>query len=344
MTKITKKPFGIVEGQENFLYTLANGNTEVDIMSMGATIVSIRTADANGNVVDVVCGYDTVEDYISHGGYLGAVIGRNSNRIADAKFVLNGTTYQLYKNDGNNNLHGGKVGFDEKIWAMEDCVGDLVCHYTSPDGECGFPGEAHITVTYSLSDDNALTLAYKAFCDKDTVINLTNHTYFNLNGHESGSIVGHTMQINSDFYTPVDDNCCPTGEVTPVEGTVFDFRNGRVVADDIDNVPDFVTTAGYDHNFILKSEGDKMILATVAVGDKTGIKMETYTNKPAIQFYAGNMMDECVAKNGADYKKRQGFCLETQVCPNCHNVPHLGNAVVKKGELYSDATTYKFSV
>lgn len=344
MTKITKKSFGLIDNQENFLYTLSNGKTEVDIMTKGATIVAIRTPDATGKTVDVVCGYDNVDGYLTQGGYLGAVIGRNSNRIAGGKFSLNGKEYQLFKNENNNNLHGGPVGFDMKMWNMEDVDGALVCSCTSPDGECGFPGNAVIKVTYSLSEDSALTLAYEATCDQDTVMNLTNHTYFNLNGHESGSIVGHSMQINSDFYTPVDENCCPTGEIAPVAGTVFDFNKARIIGNDIDNVPDFAITGGYDHNFMLKPKGKEMLLAVVAVGDKTGIKMEAYTNKPAIQFYAGNFMDECIAKNGAEYKVRQGFCLEAQVVPNCQNIVHLGSAFLRKNHIYKDATSYKFSV
>lgn len=343
MTTITTKPFGSIDGVDNLLYTLKNGDTEVDIMTRGATIVAIRTPDKDGNIVDVLCGYDCVEDYCNHGGYLGAVIGRNGNRIADAQFTLGDKTYVLTKNEGNNNLHGGPEGFDMKMWFIKEANGSLFCCYTSPDGECGFPGTAAVTVTYSLSDDGALTLEYNATCNQDTVMNLTNHSYFNLNGHQSGSIVGHSMTIYADFYTPVDGNCCPTGEIAPVDGTVFDFRQGRVIKDDIDNVPDFAITGGYDHNFVLNTRADEMSKVVEAVGDQTGITMEVFTNKPAIQFYAGNMMDTCAGKGGASYTPRQGFCLETQVNPNCMAHPHLGNAILKKGAYYSDATIYKFS-
>lgn len=343
MTTITKKPFGTVDGKENLLYTLKNGSTEVDIMTRGATLVAIRTPDASGKIVDVLCGYDKVEDYMVRGGYLGAVIGRTSNRIADAKFELNGKTYQLGKNDGNNNLHGGPVGFDTKLWAIEECNGTLVCHYTSPDGECNYPGTAEITVTYTLSDDASLTLDYKATCDQDTVVNLTNHAYFNLNGQDSGDILGHKLKIYADFYTPVDENCCPTGEVAPVKGTVFDFTEFRTVGDDIDHVPDFAITGGYDHNFVLNTRENQMSLVVEAIGDKTGIHLKTFTNKPAIQFYAGNMMDVCTGKSGAAYSPRHGFCLETQFNPNCLAHPHLGCPILRKGELYHDTTTYQFA-
>ncbi len=344
MTTIQQKPFGTIDGQQNTLYTLKNGTTEVDIMTRGATLVSIRTPDQNGDIVDVLCGFDTVEEYTVRGGYLGAIIGRTSNRIADAKFSLNSTDYQLGKNDGNNNLHGGPNGFDTKMWAIEVCDGALVCHYTSPDGECGYPGTVSITVTYTLSDDAALTLSYRAVSDADTVVNLTNHAYFNLNGHQSGSIVNHKLKLYADFYTPVDGNCCPTGEVTPVAGTVFDFTDFRTVADDIDNVPDFAITGGYDHNFVLNTREGQVGIAAEAIGDQTGICMKTFTNKPAIQFYAGNMMDTCAGKAGASYTPRQGFCLETQLIPNCMAHPHLGSMILRKGEIYSDCTSYQFSI
>lgn len=343
MTTITQKPFGVVDGVANTLYTLKNNQLEVDVMTYGATLVAIRTPDKNGKVLDVLCGYDTVEEYRSHGGYLGAVIGRNSNRIADARFVLGGKTYQIEKNEGNNNLHGGPTGFDTKMWSMSEEDGKLVCRYVSPDGECGFPGQAAVTVTYSLSEEGGLKLDYYATCDKDTVMNLTNHAYFNLNGQGSGKITGHQMKLYADFYTPVDENCCPTGEVAPVAGTVFDFTDFRVIGKDIDQVPDIAITSGYDHNFVLNTREQELTLAAETIGDVSGIRMKTFTTKPAIQFYAGNMMDECPAKNGAEYKKRYGFCLETQVSPNCLAHPHLGNAVLKKGDVYHDCTVYQFS-
>lgn len=342
MLEIVSKDFGIVNGVENKLFTMSNGKTQVDIMNYGATIVAIRTLDKNGDTVDVVCGYDNVEDYINHGGYLGAIIGRNSNRISNAKFILNGKEYKVANNENKNNLHGGNVGFDKKMWDISAEEDGLVCKITSEDMEEGFPGKAEITVKYTLSDDNELGIEYTANCDKDTVMNLTNHTYFNLNGHNSGSIVNHTLKLYSDFYTPVDENCCPTGEVCKVDGTVFDFRSARVVGKDIDNVPDIDITSGYDHNFILNTKDKEIAIAAEAQGDKTGIKMEVYTNKPAIQFYAGNCMDECVAKDNANYKKRQGFCLETQFTPNCLTYNHLGDAILRAGQTYNYKTIYKF--
>ncbi|MGI5959599.1 MAG: aldose epimerase family protein [Massiliimalia sp.] len=344
MTTITSKDFGTVyDGQKVTLYTLSNGTMEVDIMSYGATLVAIRTPDQNGKITDVLCGWETVADYQKHGGYLGAVIGRNGNRIGHAKFVLNGKEYQLGANDGNNNLHGGPDGFDNKVWNVMPCGERLVCKYYSPDMESGYPANLDVTVTYTLSDDNELGLEYFAVSDGDTVANFTNHAYFNLGGHDQGSIVDHKLKLYADFYTPVDDDCCPTGEVKPVKGTVFDFTDFRRIGDDIDNVPDFAITGGYDHNFVLNTRENQMGLAAEAICEKTGIKMEVYTNKPAIQFYAGNMMDEDAGKGGAFYHKRDGFCMETQVSPNCLAHPHLGNSILRKGELYHDKTVYRFT-
>ncbi len=340
MTQITKKPFGKVGEIDNFLYTMKNGDTEIDIMNYGATIVALRTPDANGKILDIVCGYETLEEYQNNGGYFGAIIGRNSNRIANATYTLNGKVFEHYKNDGNNNLHGGKEGFDMKMWNIEEDEGTLVCTYHSPDGECGFSGNADVKVTYGLTEDRQISLNYSAVCDEDTVMNLTNHTYFNLNGQDSGSIEGHVLTVFADEYTPVDRNCCPTGEVLSVDDTVFDFRDGRVIGEEIDEVPDFEITAGYDHNFILNGEEGSMNMAATATGELSGISMDVFTTKPAIQFYAGNMMDDVKGKNGAMYSKRHGFCLETQVTPNCHNIPELGNAFLKKGEVYSDFTIF----
>ncbi len=343
MQTITKKPFGSMNGIENFLYTLKSGNTEVDIMNFGATIVAIRTKGIDGKIYDVACGFDTPEEYVSNGGFFGAVIGRNSNRISNAEFKLKGETYSLNKNEGNNSLHSGPDGFDTKMWTATETENGLIFSYTAQDGEGGFPGKADISVTYALSKDNALSLKYHAVSAKDTIMNLTNHCYFNLNGHESGSIENHSMQINADFYTPVDEFCCPTGEILSVKNTVYDFSSPKIIADDIDNIPDKTITKGYDHNFILNTNEENIILACVTIADKSGIKMETFTNMPSVQFYAGNNIAKCSAKNSAAYNKRQGFCLETQFTPNCQIMPHLGSALLKKTEAYNRTTVYKFS-
>lgn len=344
MIEIFNKDFGVVDGIKNMIFTISNGKTEVDIMNYGATIVAIRTLDKNGNIVDVACGYDKVEDYINRGGYLGAIIGRNSNRIENAKFILNGKEYKIASNENKNNLHGGIKGFDKKMWDITIQNNSLYCKIVSDDMEEGFPGKADITVKYTLSEDNELGIEYFATCDKDTVMNLTNHTYFNLNGHNSGNIENHKLKINANFYTPVDENCCPTGEVFKVKDTVYDFTEFRVIGEDIDNLPDKSITNGYDHNFILDIKDKQISKIAEVVADETKIKMEVYTNKPAVQFYAGNFVEDCVAKDNAKYTKRQGFCLETQITPNCLTYNHLGNAILRKGEEYNYKTIYKFSV
>lgn len=344
MTNITSKEFGTVNGTVNTLYTLSNGTTEVDIMTYGATIVAIRTPDKNGNKLDVLCGYDCVEDYMKNGGYLGAIIGRSSNRIANGEFILNENTYKIGKNEGNNNLHGGPNGFDTKMWDMNAQGENLVCKLKSLDMEAGFPGNVDVTVTYSLCNENGLGLEYYATTDADTIVNLTNHSYFNLNGQGTAPIIDHKIKLYSDFYTPVDDNCCPTGEVLSVKGTVFDLREFTRIGDDIDDVPDFAISGGFDHNFVLNTRENKMALAAEVLGDVSGIKLQAFTTKPAIQFYAGNMMDKVAGKGGAKYDKRYGLCLETQFIPNCMAHPHLGSAILRKGEEYHDKTVYKFSV
>lgn len=345
MTTIISKDFGSLnDGRKVTLYTLSNGTTEVDIMNYGATIVSIRTPDASGVVRDVLCGWATPRDYQSHGGYLGAIIGRNSNRVKNARFLLNQKEYQLGANEKSNNLHGGPNGFDTKLWDLSVAGEQLVCKYQSKDMEEGFPGNLSVTVTYSLSEDHALSLDYHAVSDQDTVVNLTNHAYFNLGGHDSGDILDHQMKIYADFYTPVDEDCCPTGEVAPVKGTVFDFTQSRRIGDDIDHVPDFSITGGYDHNFVLNTREKELTVAAEVYCKATGIRMEVFTNKPAIQFYAGNMMDQGTGKDGAVYDKRHAFCLETQLNPNCLAHPHLGSSILRKGEIYQDRTVYRFSV
>ncbi len=342
MTKITKTPFGEYNGKQIELFTLDNGTTQVSVMTLGATLVSIKTPDENGKVDDVLLGYDTPTEYMSHGGYLGAIIGRHSNRIKNAEFTLNGTEYKICANEGTNNLHGGPNGYDVRVWDITAQGDKLICKLYDEDMSAKFPGNVEVTVTYTLSDDNALKLEYKAVSDKDTIVNLTNHAYFNLNGHTSGTIVNHKMKIYADFYTPVDTDCCPTGEVLSVAGTVFDFREFKTIGDEIDKVPDFKTTSGYDHNFVLKTAEKKLTLAAEVLADKCARRLTVYTDKPAIQFYAGNCMDEVAGKGGHQYKKRDGFCLETQYFPNSLANPHFPSPILRKGEEYNFTTVYKF--
>ena len=342
MATITKQFFGEhSSGQKVDLYTLSNGITEVEILSFGAAIRSIRTPDANGEIADVVCGRETMADYEKCTVYMGMVIGRNANRIGGAKFLLNGKEYQLSANNGPNNLHGGPNGFDAKIWEME-IVGEeghqhLVCRYFSKDMENGFPGNLNVTVTYSLSDDHALTIDYHAVSDADTIVNLTNHSYFNLAGHDSGPAYYHKLKLHSDFYTPSDEFLAPTGEVLSVHGTPLDFTQWKEIKAGMDELG-----SGFDHNYLLNVRENQMTLAAEVLDEASGRKMEVYTNKPAVQFYTGHSMKASLGKNDAKYVPCSGLCLETQITPNSLAHPHLGNPILRKGEVYHDQTVYKF--
>lgn len=338
---ITKEHFGTLDGKEVSLYTLDNGSGLVaKISDCGGIITNLV---ANGT--DVVLGRDTLEDYLTNSGYYGALIGRNSNRIANSEFDLNGKKYSLYANNGKNNLHGGKIGFDKKVWAAETIDGDepsLILTLTSPDGDEGFPGNAEVKVTYTVTSENSIRLHYEAECDADTVMNLTNHTYFNLNGHDSGTIDGHTIELDSSFYTPNNDECMPTGEILSVDGTIFDLRKpvkfADIFASDDEQVKMF---DGFDHNFCLNGRGFRKI--STLKGDATGISMDTYTDLPGVQIYSGNSIVEDVVCKGSNlYKIHQAVCLETQFFPNSLAHTHFPSPILKKGEKYDTITEYKF--
>ncbi len=348
MTTVTNRPFGLTsDGRQATLFTLKNGNTEVDISNYGATLVAIRTTDKNGQIYDVLLGKDNAAAYQQGGAYLGALIGRNGNRIKNGKFEIGRKEYQMAQNEGANNLHSGPDGFDTRIWnvavAEKEHGQCLECSLYSPDGDEGFPGNLQVCVRYSLSGNNELILEYFAKTDADTVVNMTNHAYFNLNGDASGSIENHQMTIFGDFYTPVDDDCCPTGEVFSVKGTPFDFTEPHAIGERINNVPDFAITKGYDHNFILRTKERQMTHAVQVAGDQTGIVMDVYTNQQCVQFYAGNQIQEEAGKNGIVYHYRGGFCLETQCCPNAMVQQHLGAPILHAGDVYNYTTIFKFS-
>lgn len=338
---ITVEKFGEYEGKTVNVYTLANKNgLSAEIINLGGIIKSLIYKD-----VDVVFGRDTLEEYKDNSGCYGALIGRNSNRIENSEFELNGKKYTLYANNGRNNLHGGKVGFDKKVWDAQPVDSDepkLVLTYTSPDGEEGFPGNADIKVTYTLTNDNAIEIHYEGICDADTVLNMTNHSYFNLNGHASGNIDGHSMWINADFYTPNTDECMPTGEILSVKDTPFDFSDGKLMGErfnsDFEQINMF---NGFDHNLVLNGIGYRKVAE--AKGDKTGIIMETYTDLPGVQLYTTNGPDgERVCKEGATYCHHGAFCLETQVFPNNLKFSHFPSSILRKGEKYDTKTAYKF--
>jgi len=351
---ITERPFGATaEGKAIRLFTLTNGaGTSVDISDLGGVIVALRTKDREGRFDDVTLGYDRVEDYLRKGPYFGALIGRHANRIEGAAFELNGKEYRLAKNDGNNHLHGGLVGFDKVVWDAEivrAATGEgeaLRLAYVSADGEEGYPGELRVTVVYTLTDDDALVIDYEATTDRDTVVNLTNHAYFNLAGHASGGdIGGHELMIAADKFTPVNAECVPTGDIRDVAGTPMDFRSLRAIGPGLASGDEQIANGGgYDHNWVLNVSGKAPEKAAEVYEPTTGRVMEVFTTKPGVQFYSGNFLDGSdVGKGGAVYGKRAGLCLETQYFPNAMKHKHFPSPILRAGETYKHTTSYKFS-
>ena len=347
---ITKKTFGFLEGgKEVFEYTLDNGNGLLaSIITYGGIIKNLITKDKDGNDVDVALGRDTLEEYLNNSGCLGAAIGRNGNRIENAEFELEGKKYILAKNNGESNLHGGIIGFNKKVWEAvpfeKDGDVSLIMTMVSPDGEEGFPGTVTVTMTYTVTKDNALKIDYRATTDKTTIINLTNHSYFNLSGHNSGDIYDQILQLNSSFYTPNNAGCVPTGEITPVLGTPFDFRVPKPLGQDIkSDFEQIEMFGGYDHNFVLDGSGYR--LGGVLKSQKTGIVMQMFTDTPGVQVYSANMLgSDRVCKDGAVYGNHNGVCLETQVFPNATTHKHFPTSVVKPDEVYHTVTEYKFTI
>lgn len=341
------------DGRAVKLFTLTNAHgIEVRAIEYGGIILSLKVPDRNGTVADIALGYDSLQGYLDVTPYFGAIIGRYGNRIDAARFVLDGNEYRLAANDGENHLHGGLVGFDKVLWKGEtfenaDGVG-VVFTYTSPDGEEGYPGTLNAKVTYTLTDDNDLIFAYEATTDKATPVNLTQHTYFNLAGQDSGTILDQLMMINASHYTPINSGLIPTGEVARVEGTPFDFRQptaiGAHIADDNEQLR---FGRGFDHNFVLDrgdASPDSLVLAARAVDPTSGRVMEVRTTEPAIQFYSGNFLDGTITgKGGTVYEYRTGFCLETQHYPDSPNKPEFPNTILRPGETYSSKTVYSFS-
>jgi aldose 1-epimerase len=345
---IDKKSFGKTnDGREVFLYTLKNHNgMEVVITNFGGDVVSIKAPDRDGKYADIALGFDTVADYEKQGPYFGALIGRYGNRLAGGKFTLDGKTYQVPTNDGPNALHGGKVGFDKRVWDAKessDASGEhLHLHYLSKDGEEGFPGNVNVDVTYTLDNKNELRIDYLATTDKNTVLNLTNHTYFNLKGQGEGDILQHQIMIDADRFTPVDAHLIPTGELKSVEGTPFDLRKpvaiGAHISDDNEQLK---LGRGYDHNWVLNSRG-KMALAARVVEPTTGRVLEVETDQPGIQFYSGNFLDGTAKGKGKVYNYRNGFCLETQHFPDSPNHSNFPTTELKPGQKFKSTTIYRF--
>lgn len=347
-SSITPTPFGTADGKSVTLYTLKNAKgSEARIMNYGGIVQSLKVADKNGNLDDVVLGYDDVAGYIKVTPYFGCLVGRYGNRIGGAKFTLDGQTYTLATNNGPNSLHGGVKGFDKVVWnVVKATANSLELQYLSKDGEEGFPGNLNVTAIYTLTDDNALKLTFHATTDKATVVNLTHHSYFNLRGQGNGDILGHELYLNSDKTTPVDKELIPTGEIADVAGTPFDFRQPMVIGARIDD-PNAVLQygPGYDHNWIVnQAKPGELTLQARVTEPTTGRIMEVWSDEPAVQFYAGNFLDGTITgKGGKVYQKRTGFCLEPQHYPDSPNKANFPSTVLRPGQTYKNTIIYKFS-
>ncbi len=348
---VSKSFFGnLSTGEAVNLYHMENASgAYADVMDYGAILVRLGVPDKNGEIKDIVLGYDDLKEYEVNSCFFGSTIGPNGNRIAGAKFTIDGTVYSLAANENDNNLHSGPNGFEKKLWTGEVLDGkNAVCFSRiSPDGENGFPGEFKVCVTYELSEDNELILTYEGVSDKATVANLTNHTYFNLEGEGSGEVLDQLIMIHAQAFSAIPDSAAiPTGENRPVEGTPLDLRQPKKIGLEINSDYDqLVFTGGYDHNFICDSY-EKGVVREIAsaCSEKTGIAMTVLTDLPCVQFYAGNFIKQENGKNGHIYKKRHGFCLETQVEPNAVNEPSFHSPVIAAGEKYFTRTIYRFTV
>lgn len=319
----------------------------VDITNYGGTVTSIRVPDRSGNFGDVVLGYKTIEEYVRNPRYLGCIVGRHANRLADGRFSLNDTQYQLAQNNGPNHLHGGNCGFDKKLWTAALVTGehtaDLQLNYRSENGEEGYPGELKVTVIYSVSNANELRIDYQATSDRDTIVNLTNHSYFNLAG--GGDILTHELTLKADAFTPVTKFLIPTGELRSVENTPFDFREGTTIGSRISAADEQLTfTGGYDHNFVL-NDWDHSLQWCARVKDPlSGRVLHVSTTEPGLQFYSGNFLDgTLIGREGRSYEKHAALCLETQHFPDAPNHPNFPSTILRAGEEYRHSTIFRFS-
>jgi aldose 1-epimerase len=341
---VMKQDFGIIDGKKIFLFSLQNKNgVTVKITNYGGIITHLFTPDKNGKPGDIVLGYDSVGGYLKATPYFGAIVGRYANRIAHGEFGLDGKTYHLAKNNGNNSLHGGIKGFDKVIWdakEISDSAGaEVVLSYLSRDGEEGYPGNLSVTVTYTLNEQDEFRVLIEAVSDKPTPVNLCNHSYFNLRKADT-SVLGHILTLNASLYTVVNDELIPTGELKPVAGTPMDFTKPEVVGKRIDRV-----IGGYDHNYVLLKKPGELSLEAKLEDPVSGRILEVYTTQPGIQFYSGNFLDGSITgKNGKVYKQHWGLCLETQHFPDSPNQPSFPNSILRPGEKYRELTVYKFLV
>lgn len=333
------------DGQVVTRYHLSNANgVSVAIINYGGILTEVNVPDRNGKAANVTLGFDDLQGYLRKDPYFGALVGRYGNRIAKGQFTLEGKTYQLAKNNGPNSLHGGEVGFNERLWQAEPAESGgapgLKLTYISADGEEGYPGELTSTVIYTLNDKNELKIVYTATTTKATPINLTNHAYWNLAGEGNGTVLDHVLTLNCDKYLPVDDTLIPTGELAPVKGTPMDFTTPHKIGERIAKVGGDPT--GYDHCYVVNGERGKLRQAAKVVEEKSGRVMEVFTTEPGIQFYTGNFLDGSPANGG--YPKNGALCLEAQVFPNSPNTPSFPNSILRPGETYRQTTVHRFSV
>uniref|UniRef100_A0A2C9JK14 Aldose 1-epimerase n=1 Tax=Biomphalaria glabrata TaxID=6526 RepID=A0A2C9JK14_BIOGL len=342
VTKITKEDFGQTQdGKKVTRYTLTNSSgANVKILDLGGIVNEINVPDKDGKLGDVTLGFDQVKDYEEKPGYIGALIGRVANRIAGGQFTLDGQTYNLFINNGKNSLHGGKIGFNKKIWDVIEQNGSLVLRYVSPDGEENYPGELSVTVTYSFSEDNKLTIEYSASTDKATPVNLTNHAYFNLAGHGTGHIKDHVVTLHAKHYLPLDENMIPTGEIRPVAGTEYDLTSPVRLGDLLDKVP---SGMGFDNNFCLDNN-EKLDMVTRVDHLPSGRYLEVCTDEPGMQFYTAYWLADMTGKGGAGYGRFCAFCLEAQHYPDSVNKPEFPSTILRPGQLYTQTTSYKFGL
>lgn len=345
---ITEKAFGTADGMPVTLYTLRNGNAEVSICNYGGIVTSFKVPDKNGKNGDVVLGFDNLTDYIKSSPYFGALIGRYGNRIAKGKFTLDGTEYTLATNNGANALHGGLKGFDKVVWNAHPVQSPdgpaLELTYLSKDGEEGYPGNLSVKAVYTLTSDNALKLEYTATTDKDTIVNLTHHSYFNLAG--KGDVLNYVVMIDADKFTPVDSGLIPTGELRPVEGTPFDFRTPTAIGARINQNDEQLKFAnGYDDNWCINNYTGALRLMARVYEPTSGRVLEVFSTEPGLQFYTGNFLDGTLkGKGGWVYQFRDAFCMEPQHYPDSPNHPDFPSVVLKPGEVYHNTIVYRFSV
>mgnify|MGYP000479702977 CR=1 FL=1 len=341
-----KKEFGATKnGEKASCYVLKNSKgMEAVVSDFGASLLKLYVPDKDGKTQDVVLGYETLEDYENGGDSLGATVGRVANRIGMAEFELNGKKYELTKNDnGKNTLHGGIDFYNKRMWDVkEEDDTHVVFALVSPDGDQGFPGEVKIEVSYTITEENELKIHYHAIPDQDTLLNMTNHSYFNMDGHASGDVLDQEVWIDADAFTRADAESIPTGEITPVEGTPMDFRTKKAIGKEIETDYEALNFGkGYDHNWVLNNKGEFAKVAEMS-SEESGITMEVYTDLPGMQLYTGNFIVDAKGKGGAHYHKRQAACFETQFFPDAIHKENFAGPVCKKGETYETTTMYKF--